>query len=264
MKSNILSVYGSSGKKQFAVDSHTHEYWQLEIITQGVVHSGLLSQPLALQTGDMLLIPPGWPHEFTYDRPDLTWITLKFERQDDDTPVWGGHIHGNMFTSRLISSFRMAIPGTAYKDYEKAFVNGFLETMFRYVQSDDFHKADDLSYQLVKLITEKVMLRNGRAITINELAEELSYTRSHISKRFKEITGWNLKAYIDQVRVQKVEEMLRYREHSISEIALDLGFNDLFSFSKFYKKHTGASPRQFRKKAASQPMYSADEDEPDD
>lgn len=263
MKSNVLSVFCSSGKKQFAVEPHTHEYWQLEIITQGVVQSGLLGDSLALETGDMLLIPPGWEHEFTYDRPDLTWTTLKFERHDDDAPVWGGLIRGNMFTSRLISSFKTAIHGTAYKDYEKVFVNGFLETMFHYVKSDDFHKANDTSYQLVKLITEKVLNRNGKAVTINELAEELSYTRSHLSKRFKEITGGSLKSYIDHVRVQKVEEMLRYREHKISEIAIDLGFNDLFSFSKFYKKHTGASPRQFRKKADSQPVYSVDDEESD-
>jgi len=264
VKSNILSVYFSSGKKQLAAGLHTHEYWQLEIITQGMVHSGLLGQSIALQTGDMLLIPPGWKHEFIYDKPELTWTTLKFEWNDHDTPVWGGHIHGNMFTNRLISSFRTAIPGIAYKDYEKAFVNGFLETIFRYVQSDDFRNAGNQSYQLAKLVAEKVLLRNGQAITIHELAEELSYTRSHLSKRFKEITGGNLKSYIDQVRVQKVEEMLRYREHSVSEIAIELGFNDLFSFSKFYKKHSGMSPRQFRRNAGSQPVYPPDLEEQDD
>lgn len=256
MESNVLSVYCGSGKKQAAVQSHAHEYWQLEIITQGVVRSGLLGEPVFLATGDMLLIPPGWKHEFVYDKRDLAWTSLKFERRDDDVPAWGGLIRGNMFTSRLISSFRMTIHDAPCKDYEKVFVNGFLETMFRYVKSDDFHRAGNESHQLVKLITERILIRDGRAVTINELAEELAYTRSHLSRRFKEITGRNLKAHIDRVRVQKVEERLRCREQSISEIAIDLGFKDLFSFSKFYKKHTGASPRQFRNLAAPQLAYS--------
>ncbi|RKN86291.1 hypothetical protein D7M11_04570 [Paenibacillus ginsengarvi] len=42
----------------------------------------------------------------------------------------GGIIHGNQFTNKLITSFRAAITDSSYKEYEKIFVNGFLETIF--------------------------------------------------------------------------------------------------------------------------------------
>ncbi|WP_028552990.1 helix-turn-helix transcriptional regulator [Paenibacillus sp. UNC451MF] len=251
MKSKVLSVYFGSRTYQSFRELHTHEYWQLEIVTQGVIQSRMLGEELSLEMGDMLLVPPGWEHGFTYNKQGVSWLTLKFEREEDDLPVWGGIIHGNQFTSRLVSSFKTVIHESPYRSYEKTFINGFLETMLHYVRSDEFHRTDDSSELLVKLVMEKVNKRNGRAITINELAEELSYTRSHLSKKFKEITGENLKSYIDHVRIQKIEELLRYREQSISEIAEDLGFNDLFSFSKFFKKHTGESPRQFNRKFAS-------------
>ncbi|MDF2721121.1 MAG: AraC family transcriptional regulator [Paenibacillus sp.] len=250
MKSNVLSVFSSSGKRQFAVASHTHEYWQLEIVTQGVVQSVVRGQQLDLDTGDLLLIPPGWEHEFTYDRPELSWTTIKFEHDRGERAEWGGLIRNSPFTSRLVSSFKAVVHGDAHKDYEKMFVNGFIDTVFQYAHSDDFANSDDASHQFVKMITEKVLAQNGRAITVNELADKLSYTRSHLSKKFKEITGENLKAYIDVLRMQKVEEQLRYRENSISDIAIDLGFNDLFSFSRFYKRHAGVSPRMYRNKAA--------------
>ncbi|MFE5323186.1 AraC family transcriptional regulator [Paenibacillus sp. NPDC056579] len=251
MKSKVLSVYFGSRAYPSVRELHRHEYWQLEIVTQGAIQSTMLGEEHSLDMGDMLLVPPGWEHGFTYNPNGASWLTLKFEREDDGFPVWGGTIHGNQFTSRLVSSFKTVIHDSPYKSYEEAFVNGFLDTMFHYVQSDDFHKSDDTSELLVKLVMDQVKMRNGRAITINELAEELSYTRSHLSKKFKEITGESLKSYIDQVRIQKMEEQLRYREQSISEIAADLGFNDIFSFSKFFKKHTGESPRQFNRKFAS-------------
>ncbi|MDF2719390.1 MAG: AraC family transcriptional regulator [Paenibacillus sp.] len=242
----VLSVFFGKKIDPAIVAPHTHTYWQMEIVTQGVLRSGFRGESLLLETGDILLVPPGWEHEFIYDKPGISWITLKFERREDAAPVWGGVIRGGHFTDRLVSSFKIAIRGSASKDYEKTFVVGFLDTMFQYIRSDDFHTSADSSGALLGHITDKVLARGGRAVTVNELAEELSYTRSHLSKKFKEITGQSLKVYIDQLRMQKVEELLRYRELGIAEIAGDLGFNDIFSFSRFVKKHTGVSPREYQ------------------
>ncbi|WP_028550683.1 helix-turn-helix transcriptional regulator [Paenibacillus sp. UNC451MF] len=250
MKSELLSVHFGSRAYQCIKPLHSHEHWQLEIVTQGVIHCQMLDELLSLEAGDMLLVPPVCEHGFRYHKHDVAWISLKFECEIDDFPLWGGIIHGNQFTSRLITSFKLAIHDSVFKQYEKVFVNGFLETMFHYIQSDDFHRTDDPSELLVKLITEKISMRNGKAITVNELAEELSYTRNHLSKKFKDITGENLKSYIDQIRIQKIEELLRYRELTISEIASDLGFNDLYSLSKFFKNRTGESPSQFIKNSS--------------
>jgi AraC family transcriptional activator of pobA len=255
MKSELLSVYFGSKSSPSKVVPHAHDYWQLEIATQGVIHSRMLGEELALEKGDMLLVPPCWEHGFWYRKPGVAWITLKFERAPDESPVWGGIIPGNQFTGRLIAALKAAIHDSAYKPYEKIFVIGFLETIFHYIVSDEFHKTDDPAEQLVKHITEKILSRDGRAVSVSDLAGELSYTRSHLSKKFKEITGDNLKSYIDRIRIQKIEELLRYREHSISEIAADLGFNDIFSFSRFFKKHKGESPRQFIRNAATASAY---------
>lgn len=243
MKSAVLSVYFGNKTNQSVVAPHTHPYWQMEIVTQGVIESGCGGERHSLETGDILLIPPGREHEFIYDRPGVSWITLKFERAEDDSAPWGGVIPGSSFTDRLVASFKMTIRGSASKPYEQAFIEGFLDTVFQYVRSDDFRLAGDSSTALLEHITDKVLSRQGKAVTVNELAKELSYTRSHLSKKFKEITGENLKAYIDQLRIQKAEELLRYREQTISEIAADLGFSDIFAFSKFFKRHTGVSPR---------------------
>lgn len=227
------------------VKLHSHDFWQLEIVTKGVIRNLLRGEALTLEAGDLLLIPPGWEHEFTYDQPGASWITFKFGR-DGECFGQGGRIGGTPFTDRLVAAFRTAIRSSTLKDYESVYVCGFLETVFHYLHSDDYRGTGKPPHPLLHQITEKVRSRNGRAITVNELAEALSYTRSHLSKKFKQLTGENLKTYIDKLRMEKVQEMLRYSEFSIPELAADLGFSDIYSFSRFVKKHTGVSPRRFQ------------------
>lgn len=246
MESWMLSVYYGKRTEPGTVKPHAHDFWQLEIVIRGVIPAVLNGDNYSLETGDLLLIPPGWEHGFVYEKPGIAWITLKFERREDGAPPWGGYIRGSHFTDRLVSSFKTAIRGAVLKEYEKVFVAGFIETVFQYVRSDDFNKPEDSSNMLLQRITDKILARNGRAVTVNELAEELSYSRSHLSKKFKEMTGENLKAYIDKLRMEKIEEMLRYREFGISDLAAELGFSDIFSFSRFFKKHAGVSPREFK------------------
>ncbi|MFE5318458.1 AraC family transcriptional regulator [Paenibacillus sp. NPDC056579] len=245
MKSKVLSVGFGSKSSPSKVIPHRHDYWQLEIVTQGVIKCSISGEVLSLEIGDMLLVPPGLEHGFWYSEPPVAWISIKFEREEEDLPHWAGVIRSNLITRKLISSFKTAIHESPYLQCEKVFVIGFLETILHYVHYDHFRENDNSSELLVKHIMDKVYKRNGKSITIYELAEELSYSRSHLSKKFKEITGESLKSYIDHIRIQKIEELLRYREHSISEIAADLGFSDVFSFSKFFKKHTGMSPRKY-------------------
>jgi len=89
--------------------------------------------------------------------------------------------------------------------------------------------------------------QNGRRVTINELAEKFSYSRSHLSKIFKQEYGMSLKSYIDTLRLEKAKEMLAYSERTISEIAHELDFKDIYTFSRFFKRNTGLSPKHYRK-----------------
>ncbi|MEF3305587.1 AraC family transcriptional regulator [Paenibacillus sp. GYB003] len=244
----VLSVFFGHKTAASVVAAHSHPYWQLEIVTHGGLRCAFAGDGFALEAGDMLLVPPECEHGFVYDKPGVSWITIRFERAEDGESRWGGVIRGRPFTDRLVSSFKIAIPGSADKPYEKAFVGGFLDALLHYIRSDEFRQPADSPGALLGQITDMVLARGGRAVTVSELAEELSYTRSHLSKKFRAIAGESLKAYIDRLRVQKAEELLKYREDSISEIAADLGFGDLFSFSRFVKKHTGASPRELKGK----------------
>ena len=85
---------------------------------------------------------------------------------------------------------------------------------------------------------------------IDELAEELGFSRSHFYQVFKECTGVSPYQYHLQLRMSRARELLRGSALLIKQIAAVLKFHDVYQFSKVFKKKTGMSPSQYRRESA--------------
>lgn len=248
MRIELLYVHKVNKNSAYRVNSHFHDFWQLEIVTSGYIDTVIDGKCFTLNSRDMLLIKPGIEHGFVYKFPDISWITFKFNTtspdiEADDYSV----IRHSSFTGRLIASIEAIVHDAILEDYEKIAIEGHVEAILRYMQSSDFIHPENVRSNITEDITGFIRSRNGKPVTINEIAKKMLYSRSHISKVFKQQTGQSLKSYIDKTRLDKAKEMLLYSDFSISDIAFALGFKDVYSFSRFFKKHTASCPKAYRK-----------------
>lgn len=86
--------------------------------------------------------------------------------------------------------------------------------------------------------------------SVNELAEVVHLSRSHVHRKIKALTGMSTAIYIRKVRLKKAKELLETTSSSISEIAYQVGFKSPVYFSQVFKETFGESPRKLRKLAA--------------
>lgn len=93
-----------------------------------------------------------------------------------------------------------------------------------------------------KLIKE----RRSWKLTPGEISEQTCIPLITLLKDFKKDTGCSLKNCINNMTLQWAKEKILLTDMSFKEIAFNLNFTDEFYFSRFFKKHTGLSPKEYR------------------
>lgn len=79
------------------------------------------------------------------------------------------------------------------------------------------------------------------------LAQEAGISKFHLIRVFKEKTGLSPAKYLNHVKTEMAKVALIKTKKSVISIAMELGFKDLSTFNKAFKKSTGLSPREFRR-----------------
>jgi AraC-like DNA-binding protein len=103
-----------------------------------------------------------------------------------------------------------------------------------------------------------IMLQNlTQNIDIEQIADELMVGYSRFRKEFKKYTGMSPLHYHNDLRLQESRKMLAFTEKSIKQIAIDLGYESDFYFSRLFKAKTGNSPTQYRKACKVKPKKRA-------
>jgi AraC family transcriptional regulator, transcriptional activator of pobA len=82
--------------------------------------------------------------------------------------------------------------------------------------------------------------------TVEAYAEMLFVTPNHLSQTVKSITGKNALHFINERIIAEAKSLINYTQLGIAEISYRLDFSDPSNFGKFFKKHTGLTPLEFR------------------
>lgn len=83
-------------------------------------------------------------------------------------------------------------------------------------------------------------------ITLEEASDMANMSQSHFCRSFKELTGKTFIEYVNWIRVNRAESLLRNSNMTVTEIAMSVGFNDINYFSRSFKKYKGISPTDAR------------------
>ncbi len=106
--------------------------------------------------------------------------------------------------------------------------------------------ADRFWLDRLQPLLQEINADPGRKRTLASLARELGCSPNHCINLFARHCGVSPVQYVIRARIATAEQMLRYSSLSISAIADQLGYYDVFAFSRQFRQRKGVPPREYR------------------
>ena len=93
-------------------------------------------------------------------------------------------------------------------------------------------------------------IRNNaaRPICVEDVLNEVAISRRHLDHKFHKALGHSVHKEIIRTRCERISQMLLETDRTVSQIAYDLGFSSPDHIGRFFRRHKGANPTEFRRK----------------
>ena len=262
--SEILGYYYSIRNAGYHFKGEKHNYFELTYVDRGTLSTTVEGKRYELKEKELMIYGPGQFH--TQDIPEgcsCSYVTIIF---DMETVVYDEEsTHYELLLNKvfgydkkiytLIKTF--VTESTSQIPYMNSLMLCLLqETIIRLLQSEFIgkkndrpvtgarqHYQDELLEKILAYIDETIY----EPLSIAELCQKFSMSRSSLQILFKENMDISPKKYINEMKLEKSRQMICENKYTISEIALMLGFNSIHYFSRAFTQKYHMAPSEYSK-----------------
>ena len=225
-----------------------------------------------LAEGDVLFMPPNIAHSYKVTK-DIVKLLVQFDTDYSEVSRMR-NISSAIPPETLPRHRKIYLQSNIYEDYDLPYIFK-ADNLEEYiscwrsikdaVQKNNSYAAEIRMTKLLNLIHEKLGISKiktkvdfceaikdyidagfEKIITLDEISELYDINKFTISKKFKARYGTSIIAYYNEKRLDYAKSELAKPENSVSRVSESLNFTDVYTFSKFFKMHTGMSPRAFK------------------
>ncbi len=250
---------GKRGDNTPLQPDHYHNFYEIFYLLSGSCRFLLKDSVYQMDKGDLVFIAPGeLHHSLYYPNSTCEIVTLYFKREHFHLTV-NNQPHSFMGSipvlyqedfHQLLS--KMLSESSGIDEYSDAFLRCYLSEILLILMRHSVMAEREPDLLNTKdadiLLATKYIYKNFKQpLTLEEVSGVASLSPTYFSKKFKQITGMGFKEYLNFVRLKHAQAALLTTNNTITDIALEYGFNDSNYFKDIFKKVYGKSPREYRK-----------------
>lgn len=265
----ILGYYYSIRTSGYKFNGERHNYYELTFVDRGNLITEVEGTTYTLNEKELIIYTPGQFHTQSIEKgSSCSYVTIIFDMKifiENNTANNDEFINNKIFSYdkkiyNLINAFVQE--SSSQIPYMNSLMLCLLqEIIIRLLQlpflkninysekndkpSSAIHKhyQDELLEKILDFINESIY----EPITIFEICQKFSLSRSSLQILFKENMDTTPKKYIINLKLEKSCQMIREEKYTISNIALMLGFNSIHYFSRAFTQKYSISPSEYAK-----------------
>lgn len=265
---------GKEEGEHLLVPNHWHEYTEIILIRKGTYQFRINLEQELLREGDICFFNSGDLHQLTnldtetcHDAILFHPLILDFSYSDQ----WSQEVIGPLMNQKLLMANVLHPADPGYPKLrqltEELFDLAFEKNTFWYERCKvkileillEMNERNLLfQASAVRNSTEQIQIRRYKTIvdyikdhyreniSLENLAELIPCNSQYLCRLFKQISGDTPIQYLIHYRIERAEELLKETNRTVSEVAMDCGFDNISYFIRKFKEIQGMTPGEYR------------------
>lgn len=243
-------------RKTFSIHRKNMDSILLLLTVEGEGKLRYQEKEYRLVPGSVMLINTRNPHDYHALDDGWTFKYLHFHGAMSDAyqsyietrfgPVFPLYRKNYLETEERLDAVYHATEGEGNPDYATMSANIY-SILTSFLSPENAVGSAQKSAAAIQQAAAYIAENYSRTITTQEIADAAYLSRSYMSELFSKTYGMSPHEYLTMYRLSYVKEKLLNSTVSVSEIAEQTGFRDVFTLSRVFKQKFGMSPSEYRK-----------------
>lgn len=259
-------------RERFTLPYHHHDFVEIHWVAEGSGYHYIGEDRLTVARGDLFIVPVGTPHVYrpaseapkdeliVYNCLFEANLALELAAAYPEWPIAMEGLEGNerpyfrfrdtrgeagALIERMHKEYQAKLPG-----YEAILHGQFIQLLvmlhrLKLRASGEAEAASPLA-DVYGYMEDNF----GGRMALRKLAALVPVSVSHFQRLFKRETGQSVTGYVQSLRIRKSCELLAGTTLSVAAISRRVGYADTKFFTALFRRKTGVSPREYRRREA--------------
>jgi AraC family cel operon transcriptional repressor len=245
---------------------HQHEYYEIFLTLSEDITHHINNKTEILKKGTLTFIRPDDVHVYTHSKKPYTFINLAFSKELANSifSCLGNNFPMNAFLtmefppSVVLSesdthSLKALLHEINMLDFNNSkqkslYCKMILITIFAKYFSHYISNSQDTCPEWLNEVCNLMAQKKYFSEGINAMVRLSGKSYEHLSRSIKKYKNVTLSGFVNNIRLNHAANLLKYTNLSITDIAIECGYNNVSYFPTCFKKKYGLSPKTFRQK----------------
>jgi AraC-like DNA-binding protein/quercetin dioxygenase-like cupin family protein len=273
----IITIHRIELDELFRTDNEKHDFWEIVFLYKGNLTCVANDKFIPLAEGDIIFHQPNEIHSFSVtSKKQADVLVISFECLSEAMRFFSGkkvrlNARQRQFLEEIARIAKHTYDITFYNtdtEYMKLLdhptlggeqlIKNYFETLLidvmrsqtetedgNFVFLKEREKNSKLAEDIISVLNESLYT----TLTIDDIAQKMSYSKAYVFRQFKSATGESIMNYYINLKVKEAKKLLLESNLSIKEISEKLCFDTPNYFTKTFKKVTNKTPTEYKKHA---------------